>query len=150
MIEILNCTNKDIRDIAKILRRQDEEEVLGLGMAPLKACFYAYRNSVYRKTGFINGGIAACWGVSGTPLSLVGRPWLVTTDKVYDIPPIKFAKIYKKEALNMLRLFPVLENYVDARYLGAVRMLEIAGFVLKEQVVFNTVPFIRFEMKEQN
>jgi len=69
-------------------------------------------------------------------LGQVGTPWLLTSDAVKNISPLKFTRIYQQEVGKMKRLFPVLENYVDAEYNGAIRLLKIVGFELGEAVTF--------------
>ena len=67
----------------------------------------------------------------GTPFSEVGMPWLITTDEVYKINPLRFVKIYQAEVFRMLRIFDYLENYVDANYEAAIRLLSIVGFTIE-------------------
>lgn len=106
-------------------------EALGLGLDPEKAVFFSYRGGLWRRTALINGRVAAMWGLAGTPMGLVGQPYLITSPVCQEISPIRFARVYREEVKTMKKLFPILENYVDASYEGAVRMLRIAGFELK-------------------
>jgi len=106
------------------------------------------KHSVYRKTATIEGLIAAMWGIGGDLFGLIGRPYLITSNEVYKISPLQFSKIYRKEVESMKNFFPQLENYVDASYEGAVRMLKIAGFELEGPIDFgpHKRPFYKFSM----
>lgn len=145
MIEVVDTTLDHVRAIRKNLREEDRLEAERMGLNPWKAPMYIYKNALWRRTGLINGEPAALWGVRGNPLGLVGNPYLVTSNKVYDISAIKFAKIYLKELNEMKKMFPVLENYVDAKYDGAVRLLRLAGFEL-ELMKIKDNDFFKFSM----
>jgi hypothetical protein len=149
-VEIIDSVVAHTRQLSKTLREADKLEAIRVGLDPDKAVFYSYRRGVYRKTALIGGRVAAMWGVSGTPLSLIGMPYLITGTEVQKIPSIRFAKIYIKEVQKMNRIFPVLQNYVDASYKGAVRLLQIAGFKLEGPIVLNNFEFYRFTMQLGN
>lgn len=110
------------------LRKEDIKEAKALGLYPHRGVFFAYRYACYRRTALINGEVAAMWGLHGELLGSIGHPYLITGVAVTKISPITFARIYLEEVKEMSKFFPNLENYVDASYSGAVRMLKIAGF----------------------
>lgn len=130
-VEIVPSTIAHAKELAQNLRQGDRQEALGLGLVPEKAVFFSYRGGLWRRTALIDNQVAAMWGVAGCPMGLVGQPYLITSPVCEEILPIRFARIYKQEVSVMTKLFPILENYVDASYEGAVRMLRIAGFSLK-------------------
>src|ERR1700744_4390146 len=129
-VEIRNSTRKDIKKLVENIRDKDRLEALALGFEPEEGLNYCYDYSVYRRTALVNGKVAAMWGIGGDLFGAVGRPYFVTSYDAEKISPIKFARIYKQEVEAMRTFFPMLENYVDASYAGAIRMLEIAGFDL--------------------
>jgi hypothetical protein len=86
------------------------------------------------------------WGICGVHIGLIGHPYLITGYKALSVSPVRFAKIYIQEVQVMKRMFPVLENYVDAEYTGACRLLEIAGFTLEGPMMLNNNQFYRFSM----
>lgn len=145
MIEIVDTTISHVRHLRKSLRNSDKQEIINAGFDPSRICMYTYKVSLWRRTGLIDGEPAAMWGVRGNLLGLVGQPYLLTTNRINLISPLKFAKIYIKEVEEMKKLFPVLENYVDASYIGACRMLKLAGFDL-EPVEINNNKFYRFSL----
>jgi len=129
------------------MRENDKKEARALGLIPHHALFYAYKHACFRRTALVDGRVAAMWGVVGTPLGLVGQPYLITGTECDGVSPIAFAKVYLKELQAMARIFPILENYVDAEYTGAVGMLELAGFNLTEETTFHGHRFYKFTMK---
>lgn len=110
-----------------------------------KALYLTFKHGLLRRTAVIEGEIAAMWGVTGTPMSIIGRPYLVTSTSSEKISSLEFYRLYKKEVAVMNALFPVLENYVDANYAEAVRLLRITGFELTPEVINNN-HFYKFRM----
>lgn len=130
-IDIIPTVPAHLREMANALRPEDEQEILSFGLTKEKALWQSYKYSILRKTALIDGKIAAIWGVSGTLLSNNGRPWLMTTPEVKRISPLRFTRIYQKEALAMLEIFPQLCNIVETSYTEAIRLLEISGFTVE-------------------
>ena len=122
MFEIKYSVLEDVERLSANMREKDRKEAEALGMNAKKALYLTFRYGILRKSAFLDGKIVAMWGICGTPLSLVGRPYLVTTNQVSQMSPLKFARIYAKEVQTMNQLFPVLENYVDAKYDEAIRL----------------------------
>lgn len=129
-IHIRDSVVSDVKELCKTMRAKDRLEAESLGLNPDKTLFYSYRYSILRKTAFVDNKIAAMWGVHGTPLSFLGHPYLVTGQAVEEISIPSFLRIYRDEVKVMSSIFPILENYVDASYEGAVRMLKLAGFTI--------------------
>ena len=146
MLNIVDSELKHARELAKNLREKDKQEAIHAGWEPHKALFLSYRQGVYRKTALIDDQVAAMWGAAGSILSGKGIPYLITSDLVYQLSPIKFARIYKNEVKEMLKVFDTLENYVDSSYTEAVRMLELAGFDTSETVYLNNNKFQKFRI----
>lgn len=144
-IEIVDTIISHVRQLRETMRTADKQEIIAAGFDPARISIFTYKNACWRRTGLVNGEPAAMWGVRGNLLGLVGQPYLLTNEKVHLISPLKFAKIYIQEVKEMKKLFPVLENYVDASYEGACRMLELAGFKL-EPVIINYNQFYRFSL----
>lgn len=131
-VDIVESTPEHVRALAAELRPADRNEIEIYGFPTNKALWRSYKNSILRKTAFVEGKIAAMWGCGGTPMGEIGQPWLMTTDAVHQVSPLFFARVYQREVLKMLKLFPKLVNYVDAGYTSAVRLLDIIGFKLGE------------------
>ena len=132
------------------LRRGDILEVEATGLKAKQAVWRSYRASHMRKSYFVDGKIAAMMGCSGGMLSDIGHPWLLTTPEVEKIP-ITFVKEAKKGVAEMLERHSELNNYVDASYHQALRLLSVLGFTIGMRDVIHVgvrrLPFLSFEMR---
>lgn len=138
VIKIIPTIPAHLRELAENLRKEDEDEILSFGFTPAQALWRSYKASLFTKTAFVDGKLAAVWGVCGKFMGAIGQPWLLTTDAVYEVSPLKFARVYQQEVKEMLKMFPKLENYVIASYSSATRLLEIIGFKLGEPELIGT------------
>lgn len=122
-----------------------------MGIDPFEDLCSTLCYAVYKKSIFLDDKIMAMWGVCGNLFGTVGTIYLVTSTTVLDISPIRFARIYKREATVMSSLFPTLQNYVDASYEGAVRLLTISGFRLSGPfpVGVDEAPFYKFTLTKE-
>lgn len=148
VIKIVDTTPAHVRTLAQTLRPQDRHEIEVYGFPTNKALWRSFKGSILRRTALIDGEVAAIWGVGGVPLSNEGQPFLMTSDAVDRISPLRFVRIYQNEVLKMLQLFPRLVNYVDAAYDKAVRLLDIVGFRIgdPEPIGPNGALFRKFEI----
>lgn len=146
-LEIVPSIALHARELSLDLRERDILEAERMGLDPRKAVFQAYRKGLYRRTALIDDEVAAMWGVAGDALGEIGTPYLITGHKVKRVSPLRFSRIYRNEVQVMKELFPKLENYVDATYTGAVRMLSLSGFKLGEPEMHNGNLFRRFTME---
>jgi hypothetical protein len=134
--------------LARALRDNDRAEIEAAGVTGKKAVWRSYKNSLLCKTAFVDGEIAAMWGLGGTILATKGSPWLLTTRAIEKVP-MDFAREARKAVREMLEIKPVLQNYVLASYHKAVRLLQIIGFTMSEPFPFGPkrIEFRRFEMR---
>lgn len=148
MIEIVPATKAHGRALLSTLREGDREEVMAAGLRPGRAVMISLRDSLWSNAAMVDGEVAALWGVGGTLLSGIGRPWLLTGTACNQVSPLKFARVYRSEVGRMLASFFRLENYVDSKYTGAVRMLRLAGFTINDPEPFGQrgALFHRFEL----
>lgn len=148
-VEIVPATEAHARELAGRLRAADRAEIMAAGIRPGRTVLSSWRHAVVRKAALVDGDVAALWGVTGMVLGGVGTPWLLTAPPCEMVSALTFARIYRAEAVSMLGLFGLLENYVDSTYYGAVRMLVIAGFKLDDPAPFGRFGalFRRFEMR---
>lgn len=133
-VEIMNTVPAHIREMASAMHHQTAETALRLGEEPKKLLWRSYKQSIICKTVFINGKIGAVFGISGILLGEIGRPWLVMSDEVNDYP-LKVAFVYRQELKKMQKMFPCLEEYVDASNTKAIRMLELVGFKVSKNEI---------------
>lgn len=134
--------------LARALRDDDRAEIAAGGITDRKAVWRSYKQSVLCKTAFVDGEIAAMWGLGGTLMSRRGEPWLLTTHAVEKVP-LDFAREARKAVREMLTIRPILSNYVLASYERAVRLLQIIGFSLGEPFPLGPkgLAFRKFEMR---
>jgi hypothetical protein len=149
-IVIESATSEHATELARCLRADDVLELLAAGTTPLKGLMHAYRSSVVAKTAFVDGDIAAMWGISGSPLQRIGRPWLLTALPVERVK-VSFLRIARAEVATMLAFCPELRGYVDARYSRALRLLSVVGFELSAEFPFgpNGLAFRQYCMRRR-
>lgn len=144
--EIVRAVACHAEALGRNLRDGDALEGERLGIGALDGTRESFWLSSVARTALIDGRVAAMWGV--VPADGYGRPWLLTAPPCLAVSPLRFARVYSEEAREMLHRFRKLENYVDAGYTGAVRLLQIAGFTLDEAKPYGMMGalFRRFEM----
>lgn len=145
-IEIVNSLPEHIWPLCANMRDADKAEVQKLGLSPRLAVRSSFRNSMMCRTVLVDGEVAAMYGVVGTPMGLVGRPWMLSAKASELKGALPFAFLYRQEIKNMLKMFPMLENWVDAAYTESVRLLQLVGFKLDdaEPLGANKAMFRRF------
>lgn len=135
----------DVYRLAANLRENDRIEVAGFGLDPRAAIRASYRHAILRRTAFVDGEIAAMWGLGGNMLSDEGAPWLMTAP-VCERVPVTFVKVGRYHLAEMLRHRRRLSNLVAASYHQAIRFLEVLGFHLDPpmRLTPDGPPFHRF------
>lgn len=134
--------------VALAMREQDRLEVLAAeGRAPAEALVSALEASHRAWTVLVDGAPAAMLGV--IPLGLLAEDfalWFLTTHVVARYP-VTFLRVARRVVRELLMRHPHLFNYVDARYRGAVRLLECLGARIGEPAPFGPadLPFRRFD-----
>lgn len=131
------------------MRKADRDEVQAAGLSSYRAVNRAFRNGILSRSAFVDGEIAAMWGLGGTLISNVGTPWLLTTHAAERVP-LTFVKVGKSEVERMLMHRSVLENYVTADYEKAIKFLRILGFRVGAPFPFGIrgQMFCKFEMRK--
>ena len=132
--QIVGCEPCHLRQLARTLRADDAEEVRALGQpSPMRMMYRTWRASVVRRTAFVDGEIAAAWGLigGGSLMAATGVPWLLTAPAIERVP-LDFAREARREVREMLDIYPLLENWVHAPYRRAVGFLKIVGFTIDE------------------
>lgn len=137
-----------IRLLSTRLRVEDQAEVEAAGMDARKALWRSFRQATLARTAFVDGEIAAMWGIGGCPLGTLGRPWLLTAPPIEHVK-VAFIRESRYEVREMLTLFPELRGFVDARYQRAVRLLQVLGFSISEPFPFGPydVPFKQYSLR---
>ena len=143
------ATAKDAIIIARNLRREDALEAEALaGVSPSVLMKKSFSNSMESWVWVKDDEPGAIWGVAMD--SIIGgtaQIWLVSTP-VVDRYPIEFLRSSRKVLEVLQTRYPVLENWVDARYVKCIRWLEWLGFTMGEAEPFGVqgLPFHKFRL----
>lgn len=135
-VEIVDAEIEHVYLLVDRLRPKDLKEIQRLGIKPKRALYRAFKNSLMCRSAFVDGQIAAMWGIGValrpglSPLSDLGTPWLHTSDAVERIP-LFFVRRAKAEVAAMLAIKKRLESWVDADYAEAVKFIRMLGFVVE-------------------
>lgn len=147
-IETVETTPLHLRMMSEAMESASAETAVKMGLTPLKALWSSYRQSIICKSAFIDGKLAAIWGVSGSMFGDTGRVWLVLTPETQQYP-FRVAFRYRKEINKMLDMFPILEEYVPEGNEKSIRMLELMGFkVSKNRIPLRDEVFRRAERRK--
>ena len=80
-------------------------------------------------------------------LAETGRPWLILSPEIKE-SPLRIAFVYRKELNNMLKLFPVLEEWCPIDNESSLRMLSLMGFRIdKNKIPVGGVEYYRAERR---
>ena len=148
--EIVPATLEHAKRMAPNMRAEDAAEVwASLNELPLEALKTSLSWSLFAWTWLVDGEPAVMFGVgTANMLGNVGIPWMLSTPLV-EKHWITFLKGCKRNLPTLLRSWPHLENYVDARYTLCHRWLRWLGFTLDDPVPFgkDQLPFHRFQLR---
>lgn len=149
VVAVPSVINDVYRLVAK-LRDADRAEVVAMGCDPSRILRSNFRGAFLRTTAFVDGEIAAMWGLYGSALSDVGYPYLLTANAVERVP-IAVVKEGIKAVDQMLSVRRRLEGRVAASYDKACRLLECLGFELDDAKPFGPqdVLFRRFSISAE-
>lgn len=140
-MKIRDSRHRDVEDID--IEDKDVLEASRLDLDILRNMHRTIDIAVYKKTAFYDEIPVAMWGAVGD-LFGSGMPYLVVSKQIRLVNTREFITIYRQEVREMLKLFPRLENVVDAEYDNAVRMLKIVGFKISSPVpIFPLGPLFR-------
>jgi hypothetical protein len=152
-IKFKPASKEDVQDIFLRLRTKDLEEAAASGIiTPKESLEMSLKMSLYKISAFYDNQIFAMFGI--VPTNLIGIKaliWMVGTD---DINKIKFSfvKHTRRYVGLFLELYPVLENWVDERYLKAIKWLQICGaeFDFDNPVITPSgIKFYHFEIRRR-
>lgn len=152
MIEFVTPNETSFKELDKYARVEEVNEVLAshnssIYHAAKKSCrdsTYAY--AVQDRS---RDCLLAIFGVHPkTLLSLVAVPWLLTTVHLRE-DPRPLLKYTKKMIELWLEEWPVLENFVDARYEESVRWAKWSGFEVEDPLPYGyaQLPFHRIVIR---
>lgn len=135
-----------VKELSETLRDKDKQEILASGLTIKKGLYRSYRSCLWSRTALLEGRVVAMFGVGGSVLGGVGHPYLITSDEVYKISPLRFTRLYIQQVKEMKELFPTLESHVDSDYFEAIRLLQMTGFKFVDAIEINKHLFYRMRL----
>ena len=140
-----------IEQLAATLRAADLAECLVSGFSSaLEAVALSVERSDLAGAWVVNGRVGAIFGCTATG-SVLGPPvegiaWVLTSEVVRE-NPLRFYRDARRALAEMQRYCPVLFNFVDGRYAGALRFTASLGFKVSPPAPWgpNGQPFCRIE-----
>lgn len=119
---------KDIDSLSLNMRKEDAAEVWSLTRStPKEALVYSYKYSERSYSAFFKDEIVAMFGiVPGSLVSDKATIWALTSNVVPKVA-FSFAKYSRQYINEFLKEYPVLENWVDARYTKSLNWLKWCG-----------------------
>lgn len=143
---------EDCVPVAACMRSEDRREVAVLGQTPYEALHESLSESSIVYTVVVKEQLAAMFGLM--PLSVIGNHaciWLLTGEPVDEIAPITFVRLSRQMINQFLQLYPVLENWVDARYTQAIKWLRLCGahFDASREIGPERITFRHFAIRRQ-
>ena len=118
------------------LRDEDSAELAALDSTAENAVRIGLARGLWTETYIIGGEVAAIAGlVPQHLLSNVGCPWLITGQPVERHKRL-FLRETAKRLADMRTRFPVLINYIDARYERSLRWARWLGFEIGAAVPY--------------
>ena len=150
-VEFRSATTADVRFVGERLREADRREIIALGYRPEAGLRISAEASDYAWCGLIGGVPSMIFGCTRGALSDSGEVWALGTDNCTG--HAREMLVYGRRKLReMLDIFPVLENYCDARYEASLRWLRKIGFTVCEPEPFgvNGALFCRITARKEN
>lgn len=148
-ISIRESVPDDINSLSSSLREPDRLEVLAGGLTPFEALTESYKASSIRLSLLFNDKVIGMFGI--VPKSLLGQEatiWLLTAPEIEQMK-LSFVKLSKMYVKLFLEQYPVLENWVDGRYIQAIKWLKLLGAEFDWAQTLNGVEFHHFTIRRR-
>jgi hypothetical protein len=128
---VRNSVPEDVELLVKGIRQADITEGLACGVDPYNSVKQSYEQSILSLTAEFSNKILCMAGIVDLPSckSLLGRDsivWVLSA-KELENHKITFGIISKKFLKVLLEYRPVIQNFVDARYITSVNWIKWLG-----------------------
>ena len=143
--ELVDATREHLRLIAPVLRAPDRAEVEQQGLVVRHALNEAYANSIICRAAFVDGEIAALWGLRGEMLADHGFAWLLTAPPVERVP-LSFFRVVRDEVADMMATRRSISTWVWAEYAKSLRFFAMQGFKKSGEVRLGPRKTLYYEM----
>ena len=152
MVEIRQTVMEDAEYLARHLRPGDLREIAALGVPPRTAVVESVRTSDHVWTALHEGRVLMIFGVSEliykeAPASI----WALGTPECSKFKR-EMLRIGRSVVRDLLRTFPRMENWCDARYSESVRFVRHLGFTVDKPCEWgvNGEPFCHLHISAKN
>ncbi len=143
--QIVESEFSHVAKLCGSLRYDDLAEITCFGLRPFAVISKSYKKSFYRRSAFVEGEIAAMWGLSGSLLG-TSEYWLLTGAAIEKIP-VSFVKECKREIKHMLTFSQRFEGMFVSSYTRAQRLLEVLDFSIGPPFDHKGISVRRFWME---
>jgi hypothetical protein len=151
MVQVLKATPEHAEQLAPILRAIDVSEVKATNpsLTPKEVLMESLRLTKRAYAVVDEGRCLAMFGV--TPLeNNVGVPWLLSSDRFFELHSDKFARQCRKYLKEMSEGYHYLFNFIAVDNSKCQRWLSWLGFHIHTETVieFNGKPFYKFDNRK--
>lgn len=144
MVEIVEPTRGQIRELARNLRADDRAEIEAFGVTPMKALLHCYNSSLYRRAALHEGHMVAAWGTGSSALCTESIFWLLTSPLIEHLK-LSFLRIGRSELTKLLDIYPRLVVYVGLGHKKGIALLRHLDFTFEEA----EAGLLRFSMERK-
>lgn len=149
-LRFVKATEEHAKALAPWMRIGDRLEVeANSGRNPLEALLESMRVSTITRAALIDDEVAAIFGVSPVDaLGGVASVWMLTGEIVDEIPYL-FLRKSRSQVDELLQEWPILINFIDARYDRALRWVRWLGASVGAEIPFGVagLPFHPFVLR---
>lgn len=133
-VKFYNPSLDDVMALVPLIRADDRKEVERLGNTIEQALAQSFRDSDHLWLAELDGKPACIIGIGTVSyIGNVGTPWFLTTDVMETMAAKRALLAYSPVFVaDFLEKYDNLVNYVDARYIRALRWLKWLGFTIGE------------------
>lgn len=149
-IRFATATAKHAELLASTMRAADVAELEAIGLGPRETLRLALERSVVAFSAFRGNELGAMFGVEHVQLggTFIGREevsmlWSLTAAPFAKYP-VAFCKAARSALSALLSEWPVLCNFADGRYAGALRLIEHLRGEFGAPIDVHGQPFVPF------
>ena len=148
--EVLPTTTEHILELSRTIRDADRDEVWAIShLSPLVVLEASVARALMSYTGLADGKVLAIFGLGTvTMLSNITIPWMLTSNEIFShtFVFLRYSKMWIEE---IRKQYPLLVNYIDGRYIGAIKWARWLGFTIGPALPLgpDKVLFHRIEMR---
>ena len=134
--EVRDATVDDAVALAPRMRQADIDECVAMGFGAEDALITSVRASMMPMAGLVNGEVVCLFGVGSVGMfATSGAPWLLGSIAL-DRRRFTLIKMARQWIDYQLSIYPLLENWVDARNNKSIKLVRWLGFEIDDPKPF--------------